>query len=112
MNAILLGIASTLIGPISGLVTTRLMDFIDDGMKLTASWPTPVKQILVMALAAIVPVANAQLHLVLPADPSAFFASTNVQYIVGLILAFIFKHGSSASKTAAIVSQPLNVKIS
>lgn len=106
MGGILGTIGAVLVGPLSGLITTRLMDVIDDGLKLTSAWPDTIKQLLVMALAAVVPVANAQWHLTLPADPSQLLTQPTVQYVVGLALAFIFKHGSTASKTQAALTTP------
>ena len=91
MNSILLGIAGTLIGPISGLVTFRLMNWIDDVAKLTEKWPDTLKQLLVMALAAVVPVANSQWGVELPADAATLFSQPSVQHIVAIALAFILK---------------------
>lgn len=104
MSKIFLSLLGTLIGPLSGLITTRVMDFIDDVMGITAKWPDTIKQLLVMALAAIVPVVNAQWGLHLPPDVPTFFASTDVQYIVGLVLALILKGHSTTSSAAALTA--------
>lgn len=104
MSGLLGTLGAVLVGPLSGLITTRLMDVIDDGLKITSAWPDTIKQLLVMALAALLPIANAQWHLTLPTDPSLVLTQPTVQYVVGIVLAFVFKHGSTASKTAAVVN--------
>jgi hypothetical protein len=101
MGSILSKLLPLFIGPISGLVTTRVMDLIDDGLKLTASWSDSVKQLLVMALAAVIPLLNASWGINLPTDPSALATPTTVQYVVGLVIALILKGHASASAAAS-----------
>lgn len=91
MQAILFGILGTMIGPISALVTTRLMDFIDNVLKLTDGLPATTKQLIVMALAAIVPVLNSHFGVTIPTDYQSILSQPDIQYIVGLILAFVLK---------------------
>lgn len=100
VNSLLISLASTLIGPLSGLVTLALMDYVDDVKKWTANLPDYVKQAIVMGLATVIPIINAKYGLGLSTDPTDLLSQPSVQSIVATALAFILKgHQSTASKT-------------
>lgn len=81
-----------LIGPLTGYVTTYVMDFIDDFLKLTASWPAPAKQGMVIVIAALATALNQQFGLALPTDMAGFFGQPNVQTMIAAGVAFFVKH--------------------
>lgn len=105
MQAILLPILAHLLPLFSGILTTRVMDVLDDGLKLTASWPDSVKRALVAGIAAILPVVGSQVHgLAIPSNPADLLSQPFVQVFVSYLLALIFKthaQNSAASATAS-----------
>lgn len=106
MTALLLSIAGTLIGPLAGLITTRLFDYVDDVKLWTAKLPDAVKQLLVVALAAVIPLINAKWGLQLPADPDQLFTQPGVQSLVAVFLAFILKGHKQVAKVAPATPTP------
>ena len=101
MGNILLGIVGAMIGPISGLITTRVMDYVDDVLKLTNGLPDAIKQLVVMALAAVIPLLNAQYGFHLAPDYQTLLSQPSVQYIVSVVLAFVLKGHAQAKAIAA-----------
>ena len=98
----LLALAGTLIGPLSGLITNRLFDYVDDVKKWTAKLPDAGKQTLVVILAGAIPFLNAKFGFSLPADACAvgvaadacidsLLAQPSLQSIVAIALAFVLK---------------------
>ena len=102
MSNFLLGLAATLIGPIAGLLTNRIMNYVDDVAKLTANLPDAVKQLIVMVLAAVIPVLNAKFGLQLPSDIAGILSQPTVQSVVAFVLALILK---GHQKQAVITTQ-------
>lgn len=103
MNSILKMLLPLFVGPISGFVTTYVMDFIDDTLKWTANWPDQVKQAAVLVLSALIPVANAQWGITLPNDPSQLATQPVVQMIVGAAVAFLVKHTNTVKTTSTVI---------
>lgn len=101
MSNFLLGLAATMIGPISGIITTKVMDYVDDAKKWTANAPDAVKQLIVMALAAVIPLLNSKFGLNLPSDIGGLFSQPAVQSIVAFVLALVLKGHSNQSKVNA-----------
>lgn len=108
MTAVLLGILGTLIGPLSGLITTRLMDYIDDAKGWTDKLPDSVKQLIVMGLAAVIPLVNARFNTQLPADPSALVSQPSIQTIVAMLIAFILKGHKKVSAITTPAAAPVH----
>lgn len=109
MHGIWTLLVGSLLGPISGLITTKVFDYVDDVQKWTARLPAWGKQLLVILLAAVIPAANSQWGLHIAACSAGqdaavcvtnILAQPNIQYIVGLMVAFFLK-GHSHSKAAA-----------
>ena len=99
MSGLLTMLVGTMIGPVSGIITTRVMDYVDDVKGWTARLPDWGKQVIVAALAAVVPLANAQFGIDLSSDPTNILTQPSVQSIVAAGLAFILKGHKLASKT-------------
>lgn len=76
------------------------MDYIDDAKMWTAKLPDPVKQLLVMVLAAVVPLLNARFGTTLPADLS-IIGAPSVQIIIATVIAFILK-GHAQAKAVSL----------
>ncbi len=91
MNSLLTMLAGTLLGPISGIITTRAMDYVDDVKGWTSKLPDWGKQIGVVVISAIIPLANAQFGMDLSGDPMNILTQPSIQTIVAAGLAFILK---------------------
>ena len=106
-SSLVLAIAAAMIGPLSGLITTRVMDTLTRLSTTLDKAPDTVKQIVVMFLAAVIPLANAAWGLQLPADYHALLAQPSVQAVVAMVLAFILKgHQQTKAVAAAVEAGP------
>ena len=97
MNTILLGLAGHLVGPISGILTTPVMDWLDDVVKLTAKWPDLLKRCIVLAIAAVLPTIAALapgLHLSM--NPADLLTKPEVQAIIAFFVALLLKSHNKA----------------
>lgn len=92
-------------GPLTGFISTYVMDWVDDILKITANWPNPAKQALVIVLTAAIPAIAQATGLTLPADPTQLATQPVVQSVVGAALAFFLKHVNDP-KTSAPISKP------
>jgi hypothetical protein len=102
MSGILLSIAAHFIAPISGILATRFMDVIDDGLKLTANWPDTVKRGVVLALASVLPlVATAFPQLQIPTNPADMLTQPFVQSVIAFVIALVLKTHTQAKATVA-----------
>lgn len=101
MTAIFLSIAAHFIGPLSGILTTRVMDVVDDGLKLTANWPDAVKRGVVLALASVLPlVATAFPQLAIPSNPADLLTQPFIQSVLAFVIALVLKgHAKTAAAT-------------
>lgn len=102
MNGILLGLASHFVGTLSGILTTPVMDWLDDVVQLTAKWPDWSKRTLVAMIAAVLPTVAAlvpALHLSM--NPADLLSRPEVQTIIGFVIAFLFKVHKNQAKIAA-----------
>ena len=105
MSGILLSIAAHFIAPISAILTTRIMDVIDDGLKLTASWPDAVKRGVVLALASILPlVATAFPQLTVPTNPGDLLTQPFIQSVLAFVIALILKGHAQAQSVAVVAN--------
>lgn len=91
MKSLGLSLAATLIGPLTGLITKALMDFVDDVLQWTGKLPDWGKRSVVAFVATIIPLVNAQWGLELPADVAGLLSQPTVQSLVGFFLAIILK---------------------
>lgn len=97
----LLMLLSTMIGPLSGLIATNLMDYVDNVLKWTDKAPDAVKQAIVIVLAAAIPAANAQWGLHIPDATSlqGLLSEPNIQASIAAIIAFSLKAHKKAAET-------------
>lgn len=96
-----------LVGPLTGFISTYVMDLVDDVLKITANWPNPAKQALVIALTALLPAIAQVTGLTLPADPSNLATQPVVQSIVGAAVAFFVKHMNDKKATTPVIATPV-----
>lgn len=92
---------------IAGFLTYYAMQLIDDVLKLTANWPNPAKQGLVMFIGLLLPVLNAQYGLQLPTDPSTLLTQPGVQGVIAVLIAFFLKHANGSQPPIATPAQVL-----
>lgn len=92
-------------GPITGYIVHFLMEYVDDGLKLTAKLPDSAKQAVVLLMSAIIPAINQQFNLVLPTDITQFATQPVIQMLVASAVAFFLKHTQAPSTGSVAAAQ-------
>jgi hypothetical protein len=103
MGAIFLGLAAHFSGTLSGILTNPAMDYIDDVLKITATWPDWLKRILVGAIGGILPVVITLVPgLHISANPADLVTKPEVQIILAFFVSLMLHtHNKAKAITSA-----------